>query len=62
MKIYTMFRSLLYHKMFVNFRCRMCCIYMFTVELGLLEHVRMLSVSSTRFPDDLTCNISAIMI
>ena len=29
MKIYTMFRSLLYHKMFVNIRCRMYCIYMF---------------------------------
>ena len=27
MKMYTMFRSLLYHKMFVNFRCRMYCIY-----------------------------------
>ena len=27
MKLYTVFRSLLYHKMFVNFRCRMYCIY-----------------------------------
>ena len=27
MKMYTMFRSLLYHKMFVNFRCWMYCIY-----------------------------------
>ena len=33
---------------------------LFTVELELLELVRMISVSSTRFLMDLTCNISAI--
>ena len=26
-KMYAVFRSLLYHKMFVNIRCRMYCIY-----------------------------------
>ena len=62
MKLYTMFRSLLSHKMFVNFLCRMYCIYtpvgdsrlpsavtdIFTIKILILLHVETLSTNRYR--------------
>ena len=41
MKIYTVFRTLLYDKMFVNFRCRMYCIYKHTMRIAKAARSRM---------------------